>query len=57
MDRRRFLEYAAGVGAMVGLGESLFGQAQQVAATDAAHPNHKAASADSRLPDGAEYVS
>ncbi len=57
MDRRRFLQYAAGVGAMVGLGGSVFGQAQQDVATDAAQPNHKAASTDSRPPDGTEYVS
>ncbi len=57
MDRRRFLQYAAGVGAMVGLGGSAFGQAQQDVATHAAQPNHKAASTDSRLPDGTEYVS
>src|ERR1035437_4841827 len=55
MDRRRFLQYAAGVGAVVGLGGSAFGQAQQGVAKDAAQP--KTASADSRLPDGAEYVS
>src|ERR1039457_2357757 len=57
VDRRRFLQYAAGVGAMVGLGGSAFGHAQQDVATEAAKPNHKAASTDSRLPDGTEYVS
>jgi hypothetical protein len=57
MDRRRFLLYATGVGALVGFGGSAFGQAQQDIATDAAQPNHKAASTDSRLPDGTEYVS
>jgi hypothetical protein len=57
MDRRRFLQYVAGVGAMVGLGGSAFGQAQQDVATNAAQPNHKATSTDSRLPDGTEYVS
>ena len=43
IDRRRFLQYAAGVGAMVGLGGSAFGQAQKDAATGAAQPDHKAA--------------
>ncbi|MDR3755140.1 MAG: right-handed parallel beta-helix repeat-containing protein [Terracidiphilus sp.] len=57
MDRRRFLQYAAGVGAMMGLGGSAFSQAQQDAATDAVQPNRKSASTDSRLPDGTEYVS
>lgn len=53
MDRRQFLQYAAGVGAMVSLGGSVFGHAENAAA--AAQPDHT--SADSRLPDGAEYVS
>ncbi len=57
IDRRSFLEYAAGVGAMVALGGSVFGQAQYDAATGETQPNHKVASADSRLPDGTEYVS
>jgi hypothetical protein len=57
MDRRRFLLYAAGVGAMVSLGGNALGQAQQDVATDSAQPNHKAASTDSRLPDGTEFVS
>ena len=52
-----FLEYAAGVGAMAALGGSVFGQAQNDAATGAAQPDHKAASTDSRLPDGTEFVS
>ncbi len=56
IDRRRFLQYAAGVGAMVRLGGSTFGQAQDDAAA-AAQPNQKAASMDSRLPDGTEYAS
>jgi hypothetical protein len=42
---------------MVGLGGSAFGHAQQDVATEAGKPNHKAASTDSRLPDGTEYVS
>ncbi len=57
IDRRSFLQYAAGVGAMVALGGSVFGQAQNDAATGEAQPNHKVGSADSRLPDGTEFVS
>jgi hypothetical protein len=57
IDRRSFLQYAAGVGAMVALGGSAFGQAQQDVATDAARANHKVGRSDSRLPDGTEYVS
>ncbi len=57
IDRRSFLQYAAGVGAMVAVGGSVFGQAQNDAATGTAQPDHKAASTDSRLPDGTEYVS
>ena len=56
IDRRRFLQYAAGVGAMAGLGGSVLGHAQNDAATGAAQPNPKAVSADSRLPDGTEFV-
>ena len=52
IDRRSFLQYAAGVGVMVGFGGSAFGQAQQDVTTDAAQPNHKATSTNSRLPDG-----
>ena len=43
IDRRRFLQYAAGVGAMAGFGGSAFGQAQEAAT-------------DLRLPDGTEHV-
>ena len=57
IDRRRFLEYAAGMGAMVGLGERVFGQDRNDVAAGAAQPDHKAGSPDSRLPDGTEYVS
>jgi hypothetical protein len=42
---------------MVGLGINAFGHTLQDVATDAAQPNRKAASADSRLPDGSEFVS
>ena len=44
LDRRRFLQYVAGVSAMVGLGGSAFGQAQEAAT-------------DLRLPDGTEHAS
>lgn len=47
VDRRRFLQYAAGVGAMAGLGGRLFGQG-------AAAP---VGPADLRLPDGTEHTS
>jgi hypothetical protein len=47
LDRRRFLQYAAGVGAMVSLSGSPFSHAQQNAA----------AGADTLLPDGVEFVS
>jgi hypothetical protein len=56
IDRRRFLEYAAGVGAIAGLGGSVFGHGQNDAATGAAQPNSNAAPADSRLPDGTEFA-
>ena len=51
MDRRRFLKYAAGVGAIIGLaGGNLdsLGLAQGTSAAMSAH---------SRMPDGTEYVS
>ena len=57
VDRRRFLEYAAGVGAMIGLGGKAFGLAEKDVITGAAQSDHKGASTDSRLPDGTEYVS
>ncbi len=57
IDRRSFLQYATGVGAMVALGGSVFGQTQNDAATGAPRPDHEAASADARLPDGTEFVS
>ncbi len=55
IDRRRFLGYAAAVGAIAGLGGSAFGHGQNDAATGAAQPGANAASADARLPDGTEY--
>lgn len=57
IDRRRFLQYAAGVGAMAGFGGTAFAHAQNDAATSAAESNSNAATADSRLPNGVEYVS
>jgi hypothetical protein len=51
VDRRRFLQYAAGVGAMVSLGASAFGQATPDAA------NAAGGLAAARLPDGSEHVS
>ena len=57
IDRRRFLQYAAAVGAMAGLSESTFGQPQNDAATGATQPSAKAVPADSRLPDGTEFAS
>ena len=57
IDRRSFLQYAAGAGVMVGLGRSVFGQAQTDSATGEARSNHKVGSTDSRLPDGTEFVS
>jgi Right handed beta helix region/Protein of unknown function (DUF1565) len=57
IDRRRFLQYAAGAGVLVGIGGSAFGHAQNGAATGEAQPKYKVDSVGSRLPDGKEYVS
>ena len=57
MDRRSFLQFAAGVGVTVGLSRSVFGRAQTDAAAGTAQSDHTAASTDSRLPDGTEFVS
>jgi hypothetical protein len=57
IDRRRFLQSAAGVGAIVALGGSVFGQAQNGAPAAASQPDHPPASPDSCLPDGTEYIS
>lgn len=57
IDRRRFLHYAAGVGAMVGLSGTIIGQNQGDPAAGAAQVSHEAALAESRLPDGTEYAS
>jgi hypothetical protein len=51
IDRRRFLQYAAGASAMAGLSRSVFGQNAAAAPT-----GQTAASPDTRLPDGAEFV-
>ena len=57
INRRRFLQYAAGVGAVVGFSGRAFAQVHQDVATDSAKPNPTDASTDSRLPDGTEFVS
>ena len=50
IDRRRFLQYVAGVSAMMGVGGSAFGQGQSGGSSSAQ------AGSDSRLPDGAELA-
>src|SRR6185369_8943040 len=50
VDRRRFMESAAAVGGMLTLDSSLWGQAIGA-------PSSGRTSADSRLPDGTEFVS
>ncbi len=55
VDRRRFLQYAAGVGAMAGLGRSAFGQAENETPASP-QSDHKAGPVDSRLPDSTEYA-
>lgn len=57
IDRRSFLHYAAGVSAMVALGGSVLGQAQNDASAGESQPSHRIGSAESRLPDGTVYVS
>jgi hypothetical protein len=54
IDRRRFLQYAAGAGAMMSLGESVFSQSQSDAEPSSAHPRTPSAT---RLPDGSEFTS
>ena len=49
IDRRRFLQYAAGAGAMLTLGRGAFGQAASLASSVSASV--------SRLPDGTEHAS
>ena len=56
IDRRRFLQYAAAVGAMAGLSESAFGQPQNDAAPWRNAIRPQGYPADSRLPDGTEFV-
>src|SRR5690349_5133613 len=55
IDRRRFLGYAAGAGAMATLGGSVFARGGNQAPTGAAQARAGAAG-DSRLPDGTSYV-
>lgn len=55
IDRRRFLQFAAGVGVTVSLGGTAIGQGQEQSAI-APQPSQKT-EADSRLPDGSAYVS
>jgi hypothetical protein len=57
IDRRRFLEYAASIGAIAGLGRSAFSQAPNGVTADAGQTDRRATSAGSRMPDGTEYVS
>jgi len=52
IDRRRFLQLAAGAGALAHRGGSAFAWTQ-----NAAHPDHKDTATDSRLPDGTEHAS
>ena len=49
IDRRRFIQYAAGAGAMIGLSGSVLGHAQEAAANGTA-------SNDTLLPDGTSYA-
>jgi hypothetical protein len=53
VNRRRFMQYAAGVGAVVSLGGAIPGWSQQAAAG----PANAGGSSDDRLPDGTQYVS
>ncbi|HEY1804961.1 MAG TPA: right-handed parallel beta-helix repeat-containing protein [Terracidiphilus sp.] len=57
IDRRRFLQYAAGVGAMASLGRHGLGQSQRDVAIAGAQLDRTSASTDSRMPDGTEFVS
>lgn len=55
VDRRRFLQYAAGMGAVISLGAALPGWSQQAAAGPAL--NSADSSSADRLPDGTQYTS
>ncbi len=57
IDRRSFLQYIAGAGVMVGLGQKVFGQAPTETGAGPAQADQKAASTNARLPDGSEFVS
>ncbi len=56
IDRRHFLECAAGAGAVASLGRSLFARGLNEAATGATQASADVVSADSRLPDGTPYA-
>ena len=55
IDRRRFLQYAAAVGAMAGFGESALGQAENPTAAGTAQPGSPHSDSESRLPDGTDF--
>jgi hypothetical protein len=56
IDRRGFLEYAAGVGAMASLARNVFADGRDQVPTGAAQAPTGAAAGDSRLPDGTSYA-
>jgi len=56
IDRRRFLECVAGVGAVVSRGPRAFGACLNGAVTGAGQATALGASGDSRLPDGTAYA-
>src|ERR1035437_4627445 len=55
VNRRRFMQYAAGVGAVVSLGGAIPSWSQQAAAGPAL--TNAGGSSDDRLPDGTQHVS
>lgn len=57
LDRRRFLQYAAGFGAMTSLAGSAFAHAQNDPASGAAPSGGGREASDARLPDGSSYAS
>ena len=57
MDRRYFLQCAAGMSAIVSVGDSIFGYAQSDSVMGSTQPGSKAALSDWRLPDGSAYAS
>ena len=56
LDRRRFLQCTAGAGAILGLGATVFGEAQLADSSTAGQSNPAAASGGPPLSDGTEYV-